>query len=681
MSAARGLVKRRLLDAPLAVAYTEEEVYATNVEVVLDREAPEGAQHSFQKYVSISEATARLEEIIANMKEVQNLPSPSIPAASTQPRNSDKVWWYPEMTDKEILQNGIKAQRKTRKQQEKEEKELKARAAESRRSTAQQGVAPAPEAAGQEEPALVPLGSGGAAYKERAAARLGRRLNRRAPLTSSSAAAEASAAAPAAGGATLSGEAGTQAALVAVVAASPAAAASITGAAAGGPMLGNRGGVASTSAVEGPSSPAMTTAVTPRALQGHRSGREVARPALASGESSLALGQGSLGEQPQQLARRSMARERALRRAGRGRGAAAVGAAAAAVVEAPSIRAQSSAPVLDKEGGLWTEAGRSELLVGTEEKELTLMVQDLLALEAKAADLKASLGRAPSDVEWMEAVGMDNERRFAARLAQGRKAKSIMVQSNLRLVLSICRKYQGYGMALQDLMVEGIAGLLKGVERFEPTKGFKFSTYAHWWIRQAVTRSLSDQSRVVRLPVHLHELMQKVQKGQRELQQVYGHKPRLEDVAAHLGVEVDRIREMYEAMRSPVSLDAPFKDREGTTLGDTVEDEDALTPVDAVMMENMRNDMETVLMQLNPREAGVLRMRFGLVDGQEKTLEEIGQTFSVTRERIRQIEARALRILRSKQSQMDSGMEDHAVGVGDKKKLAGRAAGASKKSH
>jgi RNA polymerase primary sigma factor len=219
-----------------------------------------------------------------------------------------------------------------------------------------------------------------------------------------------------------------------------------------------------------------------------------------------------------------------------------------------------------------TSQGRGELLDGDEEKELTLIVQDLLKLEAVAAELKISLGRTPTDQEWMEAVGMTDDRRFAARVHQGRKAKTMMVQSNLRLVVSICKKYTGYGLALQDLIAEGIAGLLKGVEKFEPTKGFKFSTYAHWWIRQSITRGLSDQGRMVRLPVHMHELLQKVMKAQRTLSEMYGRQPRMEEVSQHLGVELERIHEMYEVMKDTNSLDQPIKDSEGgATLGDTVE--------------------------------------------------------------------------------------------------------------
>jgi len=388
----------------------------------------------------------------------------------------------------------------------------------------------------------------------------------------------------------------------------------------------------------------------------------------------------------QQPARRQLAKERAQRRAGRGRaGVAAKAAAVVTAVEAAEAQGHGPPTAGEREQGKFdkdkewvysvTSQGRGELLDGDEEKELTLMVQDLLKLEAIATELKGSLGRTPTDQEWMEGVGMVDERRFAARVHQGRKAKTMMVQSNLRLVVSICKKYTGYGLSLQDLVAEGIAGLLKGVERFEPTKGFKFSTYAHWWIRQSITRGLSDQGRMVRLPVHMHELLQKVMKAQRSLSEVYGRKPRMEEVSAHLGVEIERIQEMYEVMRDTSSLDQPMMDGDGAaTLGDTVEDEDALTPEDKVMMDNLQGDLEAVLQQLNPREAGVLRMRFGLVDGEEKTLDEIGKTFNVTRERIRQIEARAIRMLRAKQAQLDS-ISDHAEGK--KSRLAARSAGAA----
>lgn len=333
---------------------------------------------------------------------------------------------------------------------------------------------------------------------------------------------------------------------------------------------------------------------------------------------------------------------------------------------------------------------RAELLTADQEKELAVMVQDLLVLEGKQRELAQQLGRVPSDVEWMTAVGCgpkdDSEQAFReavhafeARLAHGRSAKQVMISANYKLVVSISRKYQGFGMALHDLINEGITGLVKGVERFEPSKGCKFSTYAHWWIRQAITRSLSDQGRLVRLPSHLQEMLTRMTRVSRNFESHYGREPTLDELAREMGVEPHKIQDTYEAVFVPKSLDSPMNDGEGATLGDVIEDERMLDAEDSAYMEALKADLEAVLLTLPPREAGVLRMRFGLLDGTEHTLDDIGAQYNVTRERIRQIEAKAIRQLRARQTQTGSVMADYQSGGMSDKEMASRTSSGTKK--
>lgn len=334
---------------------------------------------------------------------------------------------------------------------------------------------------------------------------------------------------------------------------------------------------------------------------------------------------------------------------------------------------------------------RVDLLSAEQERDLASMVQDLLQLEALAKELSTTLGRAPSDFEWMEAAGAAPQpdagpedvraavQLFQGRLQHGRAAKQLMISANYKLVVSICRKYSGYGLALGDLINEGVAGLVKGVERFEPSKGCKFSTYAHWWIRQGITRSLQEQGRLVRLPSHLQEMLTKMTKVSRAFEAQYGREPTLADLAAELNVEPAKIADAYEAVFTHRSLDQPMGDSEGATLGDVLEDERALGPDDAAYTDSLKHDLEGVLANLPAREAGVLRMRFGLVDGTEHTLDEIGLQFNVTRERIRQIEAKAIRQLRARQLQPGSVIADYQEGSMDSKVLASRTSSGTRK--
>ena len=279
------------------------------------------------------------------------------------------------------------------------------------------------------------------------------------------------------------------------------------------------------------------------------------------------------------------------------------------------------------------EIGKVPLLTGPQEVSLAKRIeQGLLASDQIAA---ANGGLPADDTDRLGAVVVD-----------GHRAKRQLIEANLRLVVSIAKRYVGRGMLLLDLIQEGNLGLMRAVEKFDYTKGFKFSTYATWWIRQAITRAIADQARTIRIPVHMVETINKVTRVQRQMLQELGREPTVEELGEKVGMPPERVREIQRISQEPVSLEAPVGDEDDSLLGDFVEDPGAIAPADAAARALLTEAVEEALEQLSERERRVVRLRFGLDDGQLHTLEEVGKEFSLTRERIRQIEAKALSKLR-----------------------------------
>ncbi len=270
----------------------------------------------------------------------------------------------------------------------------------------------------------------------------------------------------------------------------------------------------------------------------------------------------------------------------------------------------------------------------------SLFTADGISIDDPVKVYLKEIGRVPL-------LSNDEEQELSERMAKGDiEARKRLSEANLRLVVSIAKRYVGRGMQFLDLIQEGNLGLIKAVEKFDHTKGFKFSTYATWWIRQAITRAIADQARTIRIPVHMVETINKVKKVSSQLLHECGHDPSAEEIAERLDMSVDKVREIMRVAQEPVSLETPIGEEEDSHLGDFIPDDDAPVPAEAASQTLLKEQLADVLKTLTPREEKVLRLRFGLEDGRPRTLEEVGKEFNVTRERIRQIEAKALRKLR-----------------------------------
>ena len=296
---------------------------------------------------------------------------------------------------------------------------------------------------------------------------------------------------------------------------------------------------------------------------------------------------------------------------------------------------QKGIDIVDDTAGQEISDGKDD-----DEAEIDLSVPEGISIDDPVRMYLKEIGRVPL-------LTAEEEVYLAKRMEQGdEEAQKRLAEANLRLVVSIAKRYVGRGMLFLDLIQEGNLGLIKAVEKFDYNKGYKFSTYATWWIRQAITRAIADQARTIRIPVHMVETINKLIRVSRQLLQKLGREPSAEEIAKEMEISVDRVREIMKIAQEPVSLETPIGEEEDSHLGDFIEDQDAPAPAEAASFTLLKEQLEEVLDTLTPREEKVLRLRFGLDDVRARTLEEVGKNFGVTRERIRQIEAKALRKLR-----------------------------------